>query len=509
MARMRGILRPWTSQPQGAVELGEFRPWMVWTAANPRVLIGPGWTAGNFSGTQTITSAGQAIAHNGSSQLENFVLAPTVLSAYPVCIGGAFTVTDNTAGIRTAVGIGGAVVSSGLYGGVGHYTSGLISSWLRVRSAHSHAELTGPAAVVGQRYNVVRISRARTDHTLFVNGVRYTGSTDSVDPDGVDAWKNFTIGAAIRDTTAAFHGNQSVHLGFWGLQDPGDEWAERWSRDEWSLFEPRRIWVPVGYSSGGASGPVGLATETDTAFALSAVQSKAVGLATETDTAFALSAVQSKAVGLATETDTAFALAAVQIKAVGLATETDTAFALSSGASAPVGLATETDTAFALAAVQIKGIGLATETDTAFALLPNAPGVVGLAVETDTAFALSGVQIRGIGLATETDTAFALPLVLSRSVGMATETDTAFALGVARPVGIAIETDTAFALSAAAGGALSDAEMRQLYNWVNELALVHGLISGSPLSVTAASRNAGLVAQTIADSSGTVTVTRV
>lgn len=251
MARMRGILRPWTQQPQGPVELGAFRPWLVWTAANPRVLIGPGWTAGNFSGTQTITSAGQAIAHNGSSQLENFVLAPTVLSAYPVCIGGAFTVTDNTAGIRTAVGIGGAVVSSGLYGGVGHYTSGLISSWLRVRSSYSHAELTGPAAVVGQRYNVVRISRARTDHTLFVNGVRYTGSTDSFDTDGVDAWKNFTIGAAIRDTTAVFHGNQSVHLGFWGLQDPGDEWAERWSRDEWYLFEPRRIWVPVGV--GGAT----------------------------------------------------------------------------------------------------------------------------------------------------------------------------------------------------------------------------------------------------------------
>lgn len=242
---------PWEHQPQGPVELGAFRPWLVWTAANPRVLIGPGWTAGNFSGTQTITSAGQAIAHNGSSQLENFVLAPTVLSAYPVCIGGAFTVTDNTAGIRTAVGIGGAVVSSGLYGGVGHYTSGLISSWLRVRSSYSHAELTGPAAVVGQRYNVVRISRARTDHTLFVNGVRYTGSTDSFDPDGVDAWKNFTIGAAIRDTTAVFHGNQSVHLGFWGLQDPGDEWAERWSRDEWYLFEPRRIWVPVSAGGGG------------------------------------------------------------------------------------------------------------------------------------------------------------------------------------------------------------------------------------------------------------------
>lgn len=41
-----------------------------------------------------------------------------------------------------------------------------------------------------------------------------------------------------------------------------------------------------------------------------------------------------------------------------------------------------------------------------------------------------------------------------------------------------------------------------------DLHLVHGLTLGSPLTVTAASRAAGAVAQTIAEASGTVTVTR-
>jgi len=59
--------------------------------------------------------------------------------------------------------------------------------------------------------------------------------------------------------------------------------------------------------------------------------------------------VLSAAVGIATETDTAFALGSVKIRPIGLATETDTAFALVAAKALSVGMATETDTAFALA----------------------------------------------------------------------------------------------------------------------------------------------------------------
>lgn len=48
----------------------------------------------------------------------------------------------------------------------------------------------------------------------------------------------------------------------------------------------------------------------------------------------------------------------------------------------------------------------------------------------------------------------------------------------------------------------------QQIQWLQELYKIHGLESGSPLTVTATSRAAGGVSQTISESSGTVTVTR-
>lgn len=57
-------------------------------------------------------------------------------------------------------------------------------------------------------------------------------------------------------------------------------------------------------------------------------------------------------------------------------------------------------------------------------------------------------------------------------------------------------------------GALSDDEMRRMFNWVSDLARIHGLIVGEPLVVTPTTRVAGSVTQTIGESGQTVTVTR-
>ena len=59
------------------------------------------------------------------------------------------------------------------------------------------------------------------------------------------------------------------------------------------------------------------------------------------------------------------------------------------------------------------------------------------------------------------------------------------------------------------GSALSDAEFRQMYDWISELHLVHGLRAGSPLTVTPTTRAAGTVDQTIGEVGTTVTVTRI
>ena len=144
---------------------------------------------------------------------------------------------------------------------------------------------------------------------------------------------------------------------------------------------------------GGSSGPVGMATETDTALALFARQVQAVGLATATSAALALGGVSIRATGLASSANAALALTPKQIRAVGLASETDTALALTSGMSGPVGLATSTNAAFALAPKQVRGVGLATDTSAALALTARQVGSVGLANETDTALALAAVVV--------------------------------------------------------------------------------------------------------------------
>lgn len=214
--------------------------------------------------------------------------------------------------------------------------------------------------------------------------------------------------------------------------------------------------------------PAGQATETDTALATAGVQLRATGIAAEADTAFVTAALQIRAVGLAIETDTALALSPGATSAVGLAIETDTALTL--GAARPAGLATEADAALATAALQIRATGLATEadtalatapvqiratglaieTDTALALSPGINGQVGVAVETDTALALSARQVKATGLATEADTALALTVTVARSVGVAIELDAAFARAAVaqRLVGRSDEADTAFALFA-------------------------------------------------------------
>jgi hypothetical protein len=67
------------------------------------------------------------------------------------------------------------------------------------------------------------------------------------------------------------------------------------------------------------------------------VQRRDVGLAVETDQAFALEASAPGGVGVAVEADAAFALPGLQRRAVGLAVETDEAFALNVGTGGGAG----------------------------------------------------------------------------------------------------------------------------------------------------------------------------
>lgn len=238
--------RAWTSQPQEVVELGEFRPDIFWHAPQGP-LLHDGRAAGTFTGTQTVSQAGQAVAHNGSSHRENWVL-PDIPVAYPLVLAGSFVCTETSTAVQTAFGLGGATLAGGNYTGVGQYTANRISSWARMSPSWPDASIDGPTAVVGQCYNVIRISRSATDHVMYVNGVRYTGSTNSMPAS--DSWRNATVGACIRNTTPIFYGKQTVHMGFAAFRDPGDEWARKWSEGEFFVFAPQSIWVPVSAGGG-------------------------------------------------------------------------------------------------------------------------------------------------------------------------------------------------------------------------------------------------------------------
>ncbi|MDK1103811.1 MAG: hypothetical protein QGD93_09385 [Actinomycetota bacterium] len=105
-----------------------------------------------------------------------------------------------------------------------------------------------------------------------------------------------------------------------------------------------------------------------------------IGIATETDTAFPITPYKPiiQAIGIATETDTALAITAYKpiIQAIGIASETDTAFAITLVRTVGIGIATETDTVFAITLIKpiIFSLGIAIEIDTAlpiFVLVPT------------------------------------------------------------------------------------------------------------------------------------------
>ena len=135
-------------------------------------------------------------------------------------------------------------------------------------------------------------------------------------------------------------------------------------------------------------------------------------------------------VGLAAETDTAYALALTKILTAGLASETDTALGpvLSNlGGGITVGAAEETDTALPLALRKILAAGVASETDSAQAVALRRALATGLAAESDSALSLALRKLLTTGRADEVDTALDMTLG-SFSIGIAAETDTAFAL---------------------------------------------------------------------------------
>jgi len=76
--------------------------------------------------------------------------------------------------------------------------------------------------------------------------------------------------------------------------------------------------------------------------------------------------------------------------------------------------------------------------------------------------------------------------------------------------GLRTESGANIVLESAATESLEaiGARVEEIYRMVRDLYLLHGLERATPLNVSQGARTAGEIAQTISDSDGTVTVTR-
>lgn len=232
-----------TTQPPGEARFSA--GWLPDYVIHPPVgnrLIGtrPLGAAAVFTTDRRAVSGGIAFKHNGSSQYSNWVIArPNTL---PVVMAASFICVSTGAGPQTAVALGGAILGGGLYTGVGQYTGTTVDSWMRFSFGGDDTRIAGPTAVVGKTYNVIRLSRGPSSHVMYVNGARYSSSTEIFIE---DSWLNLSCGTCVRDTTPIFYGEQTVLLGFAAVgHEPGDEWARQWSLNPWKLFAPQQIIIP-------------------------------------------------------------------------------------------------------------------------------------------------------------------------------------------------------------------------------------------------------------------------
>lgn len=169
------------------------------------------------------------------------------------------------------------------------------------------------------------------------------------------------------------------------------------------------------------------ATETDAAITLGLAKSLAIGIASETDSALDVALTSGLTAGLAIETDASVARTLSKtLTASPVATETDTALALSIAGGLATTAAAEADSALQL--TLSKQLSTSVAADAQQALTPTLTKTLSQLPSVETSAALSLALHRAIasGVSGETDTARALHFPIA--MGLATEVDLAIAL---------------------------------------------------------------------------------
>lgn len=236
----------WVSQPNGATPVASSRiPLaMLHAPAGLRQLGRLGAPVFSGSGPQNAVPSSDVVAlpHNGTSDYQELAVS---ISSFPFVLAVSFVATDTATAGQVAVSLGDGVnASGGIFAYIGQNVSGsAIDAGVRTSNGATTSTTTGPSTVAGKRYNAVLIVRSTTSHTLFVNGIKYTDTTDTAFFSG-ETYGFFSVGRVNRAGSAGNYGKQSIALAFCDNKDPGDEWARGWSTTPWKSFQPTNqpIW---------------------------------------------------------------------------------------------------------------------------------------------------------------------------------------------------------------------------------------------------------------------------
>ena len=208
-------------------------------------------------------------------------------------------------------------------------------------------------------------------------------------------------------------------------------------------------------SASGQTVNLGLASETDSGFAIAGTKDAAVGLPNVSDAALAVVAGRAVAVGLSTSAETAQSLAISRSVVVGLAAEAANAQALVLARNVDVGQASASEGGFAVGVLRSNDIGLANEAASALAVVGDKRRAIGQAADAETAFFLGRAKLVSAGSGVEADIAFDIAPIRGLSVSTVSDSSTAFAIAVLkqRALGLATSSEQAFAATAQKGGA--------------------------------------------------------
>lgn len=249
----------WPCQPQQASAVPSphagFTPDYLWLPSygnrlwhkNPDTpLFGPAVDPEVFNaGTNSLIGVPGGVGY-GNTSLTGYVLwqKRTANIAYPLCVGGVF--------VRTAGGGGGTGFCLSSSAGttttaprlvIGFDASNVARGDVRMaRSGGTLSTLLGTITIpLDTPFAAILIARNATDRKLIMANETIT-STSSL-ATVADQWSFVGMQAVYRGGVLSGLDGYTL-MGFASTSDPGDDWAQRWVNNPWSLVAAPSRWLP-------------------------------------------------------------------------------------------------------------------------------------------------------------------------------------------------------------------------------------------------------------------------